>query len=182
MSVKQFMYLNLRKGTYTKSQREWLLQKAVSGLDQQEVLEIHSFAPVTGYGRPELPVGLSCVTFRDRTNHVVSQVYSGSSYNGLQNDNGLQEKKELLFFIDGRCIDGDKVTRQVMHLLHKLYAFTPAIDGLVIWANEVPWRLFQSLDDEEMSFYVDEVRGLGLVITISVDEMKDGLQTRKSAL
>lgn len=176
MTIKRFMYLNLRKRMYNKNQRDWLLQKAVSCLGQEEVLEVHSFAPVSGHGRPELPAGLSCVTFRDGANHLVSQVYSNDTHNGLR------AKKEVPFFIDGRCIDGDKIARPAMHLIHKLDAFTPSIDRLVVWTHNVPRRLFELLDDDQVNCYVDEVRGLGLVITIPAGEIRSELQIRKLAL
>ena len=145
------------------------------------MLEIHSFAPVSGYGRPELPLGLRCVTFRDGIGHLVSQVYANGSDNARRR---LQDTEPVPFFIDGRRIVEEKLARQVMHLLHKLHAFSPSVGEIVVWTHDVPERLFDFLDESEVNFYVDEVRGVGLVITISASEIQRERETatRKSAL
>lgn len=161
MTISTLRYLNLRTYKYTKLQKEELLRTALSCVEHNEVLEIHSHGSVIGY-HEKTGEGLTCITFKDRPNHLVSQV----TKHAARNDGATLRNERLKFYIDGRYIDGVRIVRQVMHLLHHLTAFTPAIDELVLWSNDIPIQLLSVLEDEHRRFTVDVTPRVGFTLAI----------------
>ncbi|KPV40782.1 hypothetical protein [Alicyclobacillus ferrooxydans] len=162
MTIHQFMYLNLRPGIYNKSQREWLFQKAVSCLDRHAVLEVHSHSNLMVERTLTLRPGLRYIAFKDRPNHMVTQICQ--RYGGHQTSQSVGD--DQAFYIDGRCIDGVQIARQTIHLLHKPQRFTPSLRRLVVWTSHVPHQLMDLLHDEGWEFDVCDTPRVGLVTTI----------------
>lgn len=160
--INRFLYLNLRRTDYSHFQRGLLLHKAIQCLGKQAVLEVHTYAIPAVPTSPEFGVGLKLITLKDGPNHFVSQIYQSPSAKGDVH----KFRQGTAFYVDGRCIGGEQVTRQAIHLLHKLHRFRPNPDSLVIWTKEVPRSLFDTIESEQRQIYVQEQKDLGLVIII----------------
>lgn len=152
--------MDLRKSIYGKRARAWLLNNAITSLGSDEVLEVHGRPDMLNQPLNEIHPGLSLVTFMDQPNRLVLQIIKP----GIHVEQGAENR--ACFYIDGRCISGVQLARQVMHLLHRMHCFSPRVLQLVIWASNLPESLFGCLDREGQAFCVGAMPAGGVVVTV----------------